>query len=312
MTSSDDRPGIAWWILGAATLVRLAVAAGTPLFEDEAYYWAWSRRLAAGYFDHPPLVAWVLRLGTGIAGDSPLGVRLGPVLCGLAAGIAMLRSAGRLDGASAARRAAWLAALIPLFTGTFVVATPDAPLLACAAWLLHATGRAIDTDEPRWWLAAGGLLGLSLLAKYTAVLIPAGVVLGCIGYRPLRAQLRRPGPWLAIAIALVVALPMIRWNAAHDWVSFRFQLGHGFGRPSGSVLQRELSYVGSQFALFSPVLLLLAARAGVRSAAYGARPWRGMLAAVSAFVFAFFALSALRRRPEGNWPALAYPAAAVL
>jgi hypothetical protein len=76
---AHDRRLAAAWLLGGA-LVRLLVAAGTPLFPDEAYYWEWSRRLAGGYFDHPPAVAWLIAGGTAIAGDTPLGVRLGTLV----------------------------------------------------------------------------------------------------------------------------------------------------------------------------------------------------------------------------------------
>ena len=60
--------------------IRLFVAARAPLSADEAYYWVWSRALAAGYLDHPPMVAFWIRTGTAVAGDTALGVRLlGPV-----------------------------------------------------------------------------------------------------------------------------------------------------------------------------------------------------------------------------------------
>ena len=63
-------------MLAALTLVRFFVAATTPLAPDEAYYWTWSKALAGGYLDHPPMVAVWIRIGTAIAGDDPLGVRL--------------------------------------------------------------------------------------------------------------------------------------------------------------------------------------------------------------------------------------------
>ncbi|MBC7802174.1 MAG: UDP-phosphomannose--protein mannosyltransferase, partial [Gemmatimonadaceae bacterium] len=60
----------------ALTLIRLLVAAMTPLSGDEAYYWVWSRALAPGYLDHPPMVALWIGAGTWLAGDTALGVRL--------------------------------------------------------------------------------------------------------------------------------------------------------------------------------------------------------------------------------------------
>ena len=69
-------------ILGLVAL-RLIAAAFTPITFDEAYYWMWSKHLAGGYFDHPPMVAVVIRLGTIVAGDTELGVRLVSILLAL-------------------------------------------------------------------------------------------------------------------------------------------------------------------------------------------------------------------------------------
>ena len=63
--------------------MRLVAAAWTPLTFDEAYYWMWSKHLAGGYYDHPPMVAFVIRLGTMIAGDTEFGVRLVSILLAL-------------------------------------------------------------------------------------------------------------------------------------------------------------------------------------------------------------------------------------
>ncbi|HEX7977795.1 MAG TPA: hypothetical protein VF461_04290, partial [Gemmatimonadaceae bacterium] len=87
----DDFEERAWRaavvVIVAAWLVRLAFAARLPLFPDETYYWDWSRRLAGGYFDHPPMIAVLIRAGTALAGvlgaaPSPLAVRFFPVLAG--------------------------------------------------------------------------------------------------------------------------------------------------------------------------------------------------------------------------------------
>jgi 4-amino-4-deoxy-L-arabinose transferase-like glycosyltransferase len=72
---------------------RLVAAAWTPLTFDEAYYWMWSKSLAIGYYDHPPGVAFVIRLGTIIAGDTELGVRLVSILLALPMSWAVYRGA---------------------------------------------------------------------------------------------------------------------------------------------------------------------------------------------------------------------------
>ena len=82
----------------AAGAVRLLIGALTPLFPDETYYWEFSRRLAAGYFDHPPVIAWLVRFGTEIFGDTALGVRFGAVIAGGVAAFFTAASAKRLRG----------------------------------------------------------------------------------------------------------------------------------------------------------------------------------------------------------------------
>src|SRR2546423_14996910 len=82
----------------ALVALRLVAAAWTPLTFDEAYYWMWSKHLASGYYDHPPGVAAVIRLGTMIAGDTELGVRLGSILLALPMSWAVYRTAPILFG----------------------------------------------------------------------------------------------------------------------------------------------------------------------------------------------------------------------
>src|SRR5882762_1447020 len=82
----------------ALVAVRLVAAAWTPLTFDEAYYWMWSKALAGGYYDHPPMVAVVIRLGTMIAGDTPFGVRLVSILLALPMSWAIYQAAAILFG----------------------------------------------------------------------------------------------------------------------------------------------------------------------------------------------------------------------
>src|SRR6516164_10137597 len=82
----------------ALLVLRLLAAAWTPLTFDEAYYWIWSKHLAGGYYDHPPMVALVIRAGTLIAGDTDLGVRLVSILIALPMSYAVFRSAELLFG----------------------------------------------------------------------------------------------------------------------------------------------------------------------------------------------------------------------
>lgn len=293
----------------------MAIAALMPLFPDETYYWEWSRRLAAGYFDHPPMIAWLVRAGTLLAGDTPLGVRLFPVVTGFVAGLFLMATARRLSGARAVLLTAIIFAVMPLSAAGLILATPDAPLLTAASATFYYVVRALQSPPRsraslRWWCVAGIGLGLALLSKYTAVLVPLGIVIGLLSVRELRTRLTEPGPYVATLIALLLFSPVIMWNAGHDWLSFAFQLQHGLGGAGGSVFRRELDFIGGQIGLVSPILLVMMIVAIYRAFRLP-RP-SSLLAIVSIFIFAFFMYSATRRRVEANWPALAYLPALLL
>lgn len=300
-------------ILLGAGVVRLVVAARVPLFPDETYYWEWSRRLAAGYFDHPPVLALLIRAGTtllsaaGIAA-TPIAVRLGPVLAGIGGSFAMVATARRLAGDAAAFRAALTVSVMPLAAAGLVLATPDAPLLAGVAVTLYAAVRAVQSplrsrESLVWWCVAGVALGLSFSSKYTSILVPIGVLLAVVVRRELRPRLLEPGPYVACVIATLVFLPVLRWNAAHQWVSFTFQLQHGLGAPKGSALTRELALVGGQAGLASPILFVLLVIATWRAIRQRGDAARALLGVTAAVMGAFFLASALRKPVEANWPA---------
>lgn len=315
------------WLVFIASIARLALAASIPLFPDETYYWEWSRHLAAGYFDHPAAVALLIRAGTTIFGMTPLGVRIGAVLAGVIASFAVIVTAWRLadhetagderapemfDDAGA--RAALLMLVIPGALIGFVLATPDAPMLAAIALTLAALERAF-ASPPRsrsslgWWCAAGVTLGVAFCSKYTSVLVPVGVFVALLSRRDLRARLAEPGPYAATIVALLVLAPTLVWNANNEWISFAFQLHHGLGHTHGSVVSRELALVGGQLGLVSPIIAVMAAVAVAQALKTITDARRFVLAVVATTIVVFFAASAFRRPVEPNWPIPALVAA---
>jgi 4-amino-4-deoxy-L-arabinose transferase-like glycosyltransferase len=304
----------AWWIICLAGALRLALAAIVPIVPDEAYYWEWSRHLAAGYFDHPPAIAVLIHAGTLIAGDTPFGVRCVAVLVGTIATVAAVALAQRFGGVVAAQRAAWAVLAMPLAGAGLVLATPDVPLLAALSIGLLMVDHALGSARPIvWWIAAGLSLGCGLESKYTAVLFGAGIVLALLARKELRQQWRRPGPYVAILVAALVFLPVVFWNAGHDWISFRFQLQHGLV-PKGhsNAFNRELSLLGGQLGLVSPILFVLIVLAVARGLRRITANRVFVVAAVAAFIAAFFVYSAARRSVEPNWLAPAVLAGTIV
>ncbi|MFI5311473.1 MAG: glycosyltransferase family 39 protein [Gemmatimonadales bacterium] len=309
-------------ILGATTLLRLVIGAIVPLFPDETYYWDWSRVLMAGYFDHPPVIALLIRAGTTIFGQTSFGVRVFPILAGTGAAAAITFTARELAGDDAAKSATLLFACMPLAAAGLLLATPDAPMLCAVGWTMYCVVRALkdraeggDRRPLKWWALAGASVGLAMASKFSSVLFPVALVPAFIAHPRLQNKFGERGPYVAVAIASLVLLPVLLWNASHDWVSFKFQLGHGLGDPKGGALgalNRELEMIGGQVGLVSPILFFFVARAVKRAFEPTPDGLYLALAIIASACFAFFMYSATRRSVEANWPAIAYLPAVVL
>jgi hypothetical protein len=293
-------------------LLRLIAAAWTPLTFDEAYYWTWSRHLAGGYYDHPPMVAVVIRLGTMIAGDTELGVRLAAVLLGLPMSWAVYRTAELLFGGVrvACSAVLLLNATMLASVGTMIV-TPDAPVLVASSFVLFTLAKVFSTGQGAWWLAVGVAVGAALLSKYTALFFGPAILIWLVLVPGLRRWLRSPWPYLGGVLALVIFSPVILWNADHGWVSFIKQLGRARMEHFNPVFIAEL--IPTQFAFATPLVFILGlmglcallARCDV------ARPARTLVNAVFWTITLYFVWHALHSRVEANWFAPVYPALAL-
>jgi 4-amino-4-deoxy-L-arabinose transferase-like glycosyltransferase len=308
-------------VAAAATLgFRFAYAAWRPLLPDEAYYWEWSRHLAGGYFDHPPMVAYLIRASTGLLGTRELGVRaLGVVL--MAGAVGAVVATGREIGLDARARRLLLAVWVtsPLWAGLATVTTPDTPaafFAAVALWLAVRIAKRLEGGRHVGgsWAALGLAGGAALLSKYTAVLTPAAVFLALLTHPRGRRALRTPGPYAAAVLAAAVFMPTVLWNARHDWASFRFQLSHGLAEREDHPLRGLAQFVLGQAGMWTPVLFALGVVAvGGCWRAYRRLPQaERVLTWAATLPLAFFACAAMRTHGQENWPDLAYLPMSVL
>lgn len=312
-----ERLGLA--ALAFLTVLRLIVAGATPLSADEAYYWVWSRALAPGYLDHPPMVALWIAAGTALAGDGALGVRLlAPLSAAL--GSLLLAHAARdlLPGDEPARRqagviAATLMNATLLFGIGSVTMTPDTPLLFFWTAMLWSLGRLQATGRTAWWLVAGAAAGLAGTSKYSAALMLPGILLWVAAIPAHRAWLRSWQLWAGAALALAILAPMLLWNAQHDWVSLIKQASRGGQTSLWRTVQFEAELIGGQLGLATPIIAVLAAIGVATSLKRGRRDQPGwvLLAGLSALPAIVFVLHALGERVQANWPGILYPAACI-
>jgi hypothetical protein len=299
-------------IVTALVALRLVAAAWTPLTFDEAYYWIWSKNLALGYYDHPPGVALVIRLGTMIAGNTEFGVRLVSILLALPMSFAVYRTAEILFGGRqlAANAAIFLNATLMAAVGTLIV-TPDSPLLVASSFVLFFLAKVLESGRGAWWLAVGAAAGLALVSKYTAMFFGPAILIWLISVPKLRRWLRSPWLYLGGLAALMVFSPVILWNADHHWVSFIKQLGRGEVTDFKPAFIGEL--IPTQIAFATPLVFVLGAMGlyALMRREGGALASRILISAMFWVITLYFLWHSLHARVEANWFAPVYPALAI-
>src|SRR5216684_2245610 len=255
--------------IAAMTALRVIYAGAIDLRTDEAYYWTWSMENVLSFLDHPPMIAWFIRFGTAIFGDTNFGVRFAGIL---AMPVTQLLLADMVRRVTHDVRAVVIAVLMPeaaLYYGLLMAkVSPDVALIPFAVAMVWALIRLSESGDGRWWLAAGLFAGLALLSKFTVVMMLPAVAAFLLVPDWRRRWLLSPYPWAAALIAVVVFLPVLVWNAQHDWASFRFQFVRATATHELS-LRTVGDFVGLQFGLVGFILL------PVVLSGLGLTAWRG-------------------------------------
>jgi 4-amino-4-deoxy-L-arabinose transferase-like glycosyltransferase len=299
----------------ALTLIRLTVARFAPLAPDEAYYWVWSRALAPGYLDAPPMVALWIRAGTFLAGPGALGIRLlGPLSAALGSLLLWDAAERLLPGRRAGLAGAALLNATLLFGVGAVVMTPDTPLLFFWVACIWALARFLSARRGSWLVLAGLFAGLALDSKYTAVLLAPAILLWLLTVPELRGWLIRPAPWLGALAGAAAFAPVVAWNAAHGWASFLKQGGRvGDFRPTNAI--RFLGELAAgQAGLATPLVFVLCVAGGLAALRLGWKrrdPAWTLLAAMTVLPALVFVQHAFGDRVQANWPAVLYPSASL-
>jgi len=320
------------WLLAAIAPAYLALAAVLPPADDEVYYWCWAQRLQLSYYDHPPMVAYMIRAATAIFGNTLFAIRLPAVVSTLT----VLAVIGWL---TRPRTLLPFVLFTPLFTFGAVLVTPDTPLLMFwalyLAWLVKMHEKLAQNPSPLdgvgeqsqpppsplgkgagglgLWILGGIILGCGILGKYTTGL---GMMAGFVSFL-IAGNIRRWffGYVLHGLVAVVVTLPILIHNIRYDFVPILYQWKHSMSSPEPG-LMHFASFWGIQILLFGLLPFAVFAWTIVNRRELLADPRLRVCACLFALPFAFFLYKASRGHLEGNW-ALAtfiavWPLAAVM
>lgn len=230
-------------IAGAIILLHLFTNGRYGFHRDELQFLSDAQHLDWGFVAYPPFTAFIERIGLAIFGLSMVGLRLFSVLAQAAAIVITGLMARDLGGGKLAQATAALATAfspLSLFEGTeFQYTSFDFLWWVLIAWF---TIRLLKSDNPRWWIAIGAVVGLGLETKYAITFYIAGILVGLV-CSPARRFLKSGWPWAGIALALLIFVPNFIWLVRHDFISYRF-LQHihmrdvGEGRAEGFLTQQ--------------------------------------------------------------------------
>jgi hypothetical protein len=229
-------------LIVSSALVRLIPALNLGLGNDEAYHFLYAAHPDLSYYDHPPMMAWVEKVGLSlpVAAPTKLGLRIGFIALFAGSTWVLYRLTARFYGGPSGFLAAFALNICGYYgLAASTLALPDGPLLFF--WLLTIDRLLVALEEPpngrlMPWVWVGLAWGGAMLSKYHAGFLPLGVAFGVALDRRLWRWVLQPGPYLAIGLGLALFSPVLVWNAGHHWASFLFQGGRAVGswtlRPS--------------------------------------------------------------------------------
>ncbi|HYE30428.1 MAG TPA: glycosyltransferase family 39 protein [Methylomirabilota bacterium] len=296
---------LAYVLIGALSLLRWAYIGGgkIELSEDEAYQWLWSQHLAPSYYSKPPLIAYAQFLGTSLFGHNEFGVRfLSPLLAAILSACFVRWFSREISSRAGLLLFAALSASPMLAVGATLM-TIDALSVFFWGMAMLAGWSALQRYSLWKWMLTGVCLGLGFLSKYVALFQVLSFALVFTVNPAWRAQLRRPGPWLALLILLLSFTPVLVWNAQHDWITMTHLAERGgLVKKWRFTLKYFIDFVGGELFLLNPVFAVLA----IVSTVYYARrlrenPLPAYLVCMGAPVFIFYLLLSLRSRVQPNW-----------
>lgn len=272
-------------------LLNLIQASYTELFDDEAYYWVYAQFPAWGYFDHPPLIALLIKAGYVIF-PGELGVRFFIVLLNTATIFLVQQLIPKKDDLLFYA----IAGSIALVQIGGIMAVPDLPLLFFVA--LFFVGYRRFTEKMT--ILNSILLGLSiacmLYSKYHGVLIVAATLFSNLNL------FRRYQTYIVGAVALLALAPHLYWQYLHEFPSVQFHL---FERSASHYnIRYTIEYLAGQIVLAGPVMgwLLLKAAFNKKPATLTERALQFTLLGF----YGFFLLSTFKGRVEANWTVPAF------
>lgn len=240
-------------------LIRTAAIIAMGIMPQDAYYYFYGENLALSYFDHPPMIGWILRLFTDIFGRNIYAVHFADFTITAFTIVIFWLLAQQFYKKEEASKALLLFFSTIMVSILSIISTPDVPLLLFWCLSVLFAHRAITKDDFKDWIITGMFMGAAFLSKYTAVFLPFGLFLFLLFSPQHRNKIFNYRFILVVLFFLLVLSPVVIWNIQHDFISFKFQGGSRMSQINFANLQplNFLGTLGHQLFILLPVLFIL-------------------------------------------------------
>ncbi len=276
-------------------------------------HWVWSRFLSMSYYEHPPMIAWLIRIITMIGGHSESILEIGSQLFTLSILTLIYVGTFFLYGRNAALVTLLILCSMPYFTLGSIFLHITQPFLIFWIISLFLLIRYHSQPEKKWLLLIGIFAGFGALSKYIMLLFYAGLFLHILIYSNIRREINNPWLYFSGILSLIIFIPVILWNAQHDWISFRWQLEKG---ATGSDFgENTLAFTTGHLILFSPVWAIYGVVSiwWLRDRLKDGKQAESVITILSIFPLLFFTLMSLKGSiSDPHWANLFYIGIAIL
>lgn len=293
--TKDQYKNLVWAIWAILAILQ---ASFTQLMDDEAYYWVYSRHLDWGYFDHPPMIALLIKAGYAVF-HNELGVRIGVIF--MTIGTLMLID--KLIPQKNNRVFYLILAGMGALQLGGMLAVPDIPLIFFGTIYFYVFREFLQAQNWKNTILLGISMALMFYSKYHGILLVFFTLLANL------SLLRIYRYYIAVLITTVLFLPHLYWQYSHDFPSLQYHL---FERNAPDYqLNFTIEYILGQLLLFGPLIgwmiFYYAFRVPVQNNNF-ARSLKYSLVGV----MVFFLISTLKGRVEANWTVMVLAPAVIL
>lgn len=269
------------WFIGL-----LIQAYFTELNEDEAYYWMYSRKLSWGYFDHPPIIALIIKLGYYLF-QNELGIRLIPIILSTCT----LMIWEKIIQPKEIKTYVLLLLSVGILHFNNFIATPDVPLIFFTSLFLLTLKRFLPKPNLLDSIALGIFGALMILSKYHGVLILAAIVLA--NFKLINSRFF----WIIFTVIIILLTPHILWQIETDYPSLKY---HFYERSSALYsVNFSIEYLLSQLFVLGPFTGILFFISAYKI--HSKNQFEKTLKYIFWILYAFFFLLTFKGRVEAHW-----------